>query len=594
MRLSAVELVEFRGITATVELGGMPSIITGANNSGKSAVLDAIRLATLNYVESRSSIYVSESDFSHDSSGARTSSVLHISLLYTELTFEEAGRMVTCLSPRRGARTATVTLSAEIDSRNRVRVKWTGGDNANSDIESFSKSAVRHIYLPALRDAVRDLRPGPTNRLRNLVAAFNNPDGEDADELEAILKDANSRLRQVGSVNSAAHAMAAQLSAMTGDSVYRHNADLKFSDPTYSRILTTLHTALGAEKPLDINESGMGYTNLLYMAVLLAVLERAPDDPLYLLLVEEPEAHLHPQLQTLLTNYLNEFSSDRVQVIVTTHSPQLTSGAELSNISIMARDELNRRKSRPLHKIDLDAVQQGYLRRFFDATKSTMLFANGVILVEGIAEQLVIPELSRIMGIGLDRHGVSIVNIGGVGFTHFLPLFGEHGMPTRCSVITDGDPVEVQGSDGESEFIESNRATLLRERATQNINVKVATTTFEWDLAYANFKDGRDTLLRALSHVKPRKAERLRQKQFFDARIWANEFYAEVEAHKGAYAMFLAEEISKSTSTFVVPSYLQEAIRWTCPAHAQQEEAQAVESPDNAVPKVFQVEDGSN
>ena len=570
MRLKSILLNDFRGITANVELGTSPSILVGENNSGKSTVLDAIRLASTNYIEGRSNLYASSSDFTHDSSGNRTSDTFSISLEFSDLDYQAAGRMVTCLSPSRGPGVALLTFTATIDSFGKIKVKWTGGDFANPDVEQFARTAVRHIYLPALRDANRDLRPGATNRLRNLVDAFTEADSADSQQLRDIMLDANKKLRDVKSVDAAAGALLDQLQSMTGKRAYKQVSDLKFSDPSYAKILSTLQTAIGDSEPLEVEESGLGYTNLLYMAVLLAVLKKSRDDLLYLLVVEEPEAHLHPQLQDLLMRHLSNFDSAQIQVVMSTHSPQLTSGVRLQNISLMAKASGGKRESHPLHRAELSTKQSGYLRRFFDATKSTMLFANGVILVEGIAEQLIIPELARRMGYSLEEYGVTVVNIGGVGFSHFIPLFGESGLPIRCSIISDSDPVLVDANSGEAEeevteFVISNTAKSLLSQESVNLHVFLAERTLEWDLAYQESNINYETLCGALAEVKPRKSQQLLSSfPVSSSEGWASEFLTSVKDSKGAFAMFLAQKLEGGDEEFAIPRYLKDAITWAC------------------------------
>src|SRR5690606_11827857 len=69
-------------------------------------------------------------------------------------------------------------------------------------------------------------------------------------------------------------------------------------------------------------------------------------------------------------------------------------------------------------------ASRNYVERYLDATKSNMLFAKGVIFVEGIAEQLLAPCLSQCIGLPVETHHVAVIAVGGVTFKHFLPLFG--------------------------------------------------------------------------------------------------------------------------------------------------------------------------
>ena len=88
----------------------------------------------------------------------------------------------------------------------------------------------------------------------------------------------------------------------------------------------------------------------------------------------------------------------------------------------------------------LEAKEINRVERYLDAVRSTLLFAKGVILVEGDAEQILIPELVKaVYGVTLDEIGISLINIGSTGFENIAKLFDEIRIKKRCSIITDWD-----------------------------------------------------------------------------------------------------------------------------------------------------------
>jgi putative ATP-dependent endonuclease of the OLD family len=95
--------------------------------------------------------------------------------------------------------------------------------------------------------------------------------------------------------------------------------------------VSALRAKIGRLAALEMEENGPGYNNLLYMSVLLAALAAPQDEEftLRVLLVEEPEAHLHPQLQDLLMRFLESEGVGETQVVVTTHSPSFASAARV-------------------------------------------------------------------------------------------------------------------------------------------------------------------------------------------------------------------------------------------------------------------------
>ena len=149
--------------------------------------------------------------------------------------------------------------------------------------------------------------------------------------------------------------------------------------------------------------SGGGFPGI----VLACALADAPDDGvLRVLLVEEPEAHLHPQLQDLLMRFLEEEAEGSTQVIVTSHSPGFASSARVERLTVIARPS---GAARPVARVPRDfglsAKQLGHLRRFLDVTKASLFFARAVILVEGVSEQLLLPAVARRLEISLPENG---------------------------------------------------------------------------------------------------------------------------------------------------------------------------------------------
>ncbi len=183
-----------------------------------------------------------------------------------------------------------------------------------------------------------------------------------------------------------------------------------------------------------------------------------------------------------------------------------------------------------------------------------------MILVEGVAEQLLVPVIAARLKRPLAPSGVAVINIGGVAFPPFTDLFGASKLPYRLAVISDDDrqpdPEDLEG--GEERL--SPRARDLEGRVGDNVRVALAPKTLEWALAAEGNKD---IMLDALEPVKPRVADRLRRELAEAApEAAADAILAAVKDVKGRYAQELADLIAQPAVAFSVPDYLREAIAW--------------------------------
>lgn len=290
---------------------------------------------------------------------------------------------------------------------------------------------------------------------------------------------------------------------------------------------------------IPVTHNGLGYNNLIYISILLAKMQMQCTDYVSedeqkvfpMLLIEEPEAHLHPSMQFKFLKFLKQKLKERDkvrQIFITTHSTHITAAVDLDEIIILNVDQQQKLNvSYPGKvfdpKIEEDNKSKAYVKRFLDATKSDMLFAKSSIMVEGIAEQILLScladyvEKEREISVSLEDNHVSVININGRYFDHFLKLFNyveqeplkDFAINKRISCITDVDPTRRKQEDKAKdvkcypfelhscpeEYTYKDESTVLSElkqKYTDHNNIRVFSQsegkgkTFEYELAYWN------------------------------------------------------------------------------------------------------------
>ena len=221
--------------------------------------------------------------------------------------------------------------------------------------------------------------------------------------------------------------------------------------------------AVGIEVPATYN--GLGYNNLIYMSLLLAKMQadgniaymKRNAKVLSFLAVEECEAHLHPAMQYKFLKFLqdNNLNGHVRQIFMTSHSTQIASAVKLDDLICLTSPELgqiNVGYPRVIYQEDNidDALSKQYVQRFLDATKADMFFADKLIFVEGIAEELLLPVFAKYLDKDLTDEHVLVVNMGGRYFNHFLKLFDTKNPYTinkKIVCLTDIDPCRRKKED---------------------------------------------------------------------------------------------------------------------------------------------------
>lgn len=454
-----------------IALSSGVTALVGRNDSGKSAVIDAIRYALL--TRDQNYIRVRPEDFHIDTAGTQADEIF-IRCELSHLNDDEKGAFAEYLTYDGADVVLVVNWAAKRRSESPSARRWvdvsvrSGVDGAGPSFEASVRELLSSAYLRPLRDAAREMSSGRGSRLSQILASVPEiSQGEAFDETTLPGDpDAVGKLSLLGLADYLCHSVKNQqgvsgaeeainsqyLSALfqRGDGL-RGRIDLTEGGSDAIRLRQILERLelglLEASTATARGSYGLGSNNILYMACELLLLGREPEG-LPLLLIEEPEAHLHPQRQLRLMEFLSSAAAGKVkgspravQVILSTHSPNLASTIPLENLVLLEGGS-----AYPLAagQTKLDVNDYRFLERFLDVTKANLFFAHGVIVVEGDAEALLIPTLARLLGTDLTEHGVSIVNIGGTGLQRFSRIFqrsddASQGVSVPVACVADMD-----------------------------------------------------------------------------------------------------------------------------------------------------------
>ena len=530
------------------------TVLVGENNSGKTAIIDALRLI-LYSSRDIDSLRLTEDDFNKSTNFAP----IVISCRFTELTEEDEVHFQECLVDiGEGIFEMQVNTRVEFNKiPNRCNVRMWGGETDGGSLPSNHYDRLETIYLQPLRDPERGLRPGQHSQVSRLIDTIT-PEEQHAD-FETIAKNANENIRKLQPVKSAVNDINTQMEYIAGSELTQRT-DLIFTDPTFRRIIAGLQPEIDGFS-FEIN--GLGYNNLIYISSTLATLRRSKQFSFRSILIEEPEAHLHPQLQVLLLNHLVNVSAEnegnQVQVIASSHSPILTSQAPIDSI-VSVQEMGGNVKTVSMCSIEIEDRLKKKLQRYLDATRAELFFARRILMVEGVAEALLLPILTKFLGGCLKKSAITVLNTDGINFNAFIPLFGDDYISIPIAILTDGDAKEIGGDI-------SKVALDLKayERTIHNLCVEMSEITFEHELARSEAI--LPYMVLTFKNLHPEKGKEL-ESQLTELRSpdeKANLFisyFIKTNVLKGQFAQELANILDKTTlKPDAIPQYIQNALR---------------------------------
>lgn len=540
MFLSLLQIKNFRcfdGNTHSISLKKGLNVLVGENDSGKSAIIDAIKIVLgttdMNWYR------IGQEDFYNED----TSLEIEIICKFENLNDEEQGAFLECLSYEdMSSKQPSLYLHWRCKYLNSFKPprpvsNISTGINGNGSAPSNeARELLRVTYLRALRDAYSDMKSGRNSRLSQIIQHISiidagedlYTDGDDINNLSiAGIADLSNKLLDkhpsLSKINNEMTDILQNKLLLNGEKI---TTKLEVAGANANK--TKREMALLEKLDLVVDKGtsnmngrvGLGTSNIMSMVCeLLLHNEATKENKSCFLLVEEPEAHIHAQRQLKLIQSLEEESekSDR-QTIITTHSPLLASAVKLSNIIIVKSGEAYSLADK-YTKLDKDDYK--YLEKYLDATKANLFFAKSVIIVEGPGEALLLPTLSKLLGCSFTDYGTSIVDVRSTGLRRYARIFQRkdesNQIEIKVACVTDRDimpncapnicinneytydsstwiPKNKRAWRAESDFSDAELVEYIKDIKDKADGQKVLTFisdhwTLEYDLAYAGLND---------------------------------------------------------------------------------------------------------
>jgi predicted ATP-dependent endonuclease of OLD family len=365
--------------------------------------------------------------------------------------------------------------------------------------------------------------------------------------------------------------------------------------------------------------NGLGTRNLIYMLLQLesyhkAYRARATRPGIHLIFIEEPEAHLHPQMQDVFINQLNAAVTKlsekypdepiwQVQFVISTHSAHMANAAKFDAIRYFLNDQPSadgprRTKVKDFKKgaATIRQEDQEFLHQYMTLTKCDLYFADKAIMVEGVTERILMPRLREIVDLNLaDKHKlvrqyVTVVEVGGAYAHLFYPLLDF--LELRTLVITDLDTVHavVKENKNRQQVTKWEKCPVAAGQRTSNVAIrewfrsKEEKETEGWQstpppqlvpeqLAATTNEDKIDGFRRIAYQVPENPDVAVCARSFEDALILANpdRFSEQGELVDATEAWEIAADLPKADTAlrfalrehdWVVPRYIKEGLIW--------------------------------
>jgi len=453
MRLFRLRIHNFRNFRETECRLGRHAVLLGENGVGKSNLLYALRLL-LDPALPDADRYLDEADF-WDGGPAFAGTEILVSVDVTEYADEPS--VLTCLADCEleapaGWPHAVARLTYRFAPRDTVEPERRpstskddydfaiyGGDDPSNVVSREVRRFLGFTVLHALRDAEADLRAWRRSPLRPLLEAMR--DRLDIESLKKVAKEVDKATDAITAeppLRDLSTDIRTRLGEMLGGQ-HELAPTFGFNSTDPRQLIHSLRLFVDAKRHRQVSDTSLGLANVLYLSLLLLHTEQQEKSfatAATILGIEEPEAHLHPQMQRVV---FRDLLRKTRPVLVSTHSPNIASVAPVDSLVVLRTIKNESKIASFADATGFTGDERADLERYLDVTRAEIVFGRGVILVEGDAEKFVVPAAARLLPspVVLDEYGITVCSVAGTDFVPHAKLLKALDIP--FVVVTDGD-----------------------------------------------------------------------------------------------------------------------------------------------------------
>lgn len=431
---------------------------------------------------------------------------------------------------------------------------------------------VSFTFIKALRDVVSDFQDNRKNPLLTLLKNKSEDiKEEDFKPISIKVDDLNKSIEELDNIQMITNNISETIKEAVGTTYSPSSLSIKSNLPSEAeKLLQSLKLFIGEpEEDYEggIHELSLGGANLIFLTLkLLEYKYRKEKDKIAnFLLIEEPEAHIHTHIQKALFDKLNYTDT---QIIYSTHSTHISEVSNISSMNILGKYRNYSEVYQPFIGLGEEEIMK--VQRFLDAIRSNLLFAKSVILVEGDAEEILIPIMvKQTLGVSLDELGISLINVRSTGFENLAQLFHNHRIKKRCAIITDLD-VSITGEKTEASKRGKTRKENLDALKKKNkwIGAFYAPHTFEIDFLEAGNKKAVLSTIKKV-YIDEQAIQKSKEEiESEDIKKYGKRILTMAnKMGKGWYAILLGKYITSSTH---IPNYILDAIIFAKPEFSKE------------------------